>query len=464
MDATRVETSIRAYLAAHPRLKDLAKTARFLPLAVSDAVWRRRNRKALTSLNTQSTPTLTLNLTQGLLVGHSNRQLRVARGSNAIYLPLDDSDRKTVGFPSNYPNTAGIKILLDMRPPQEARYLHPSKTSTTRLSALGNLRDNLVAASYLYAAGMGPRVWDLVAVSTADGAVGSAFVIDHVEAQRDPTDADIEEFLATLDAHLARGVLSVTYPGWRTTADFTRPDCNRNLIVGASGPLYVDFQNFRVDQKAWLISLAESNAQISHFGDSRRGRPSTYLYQSIPGLDESAKRNVARRWRRLTAALSESHISVDGRVVLDVGTNIGMILHYALANGARWALGWDQPGVARAAESILLALGDTRFDIAGANLSPLHSLSQDVRSELLPMLDESVVFYLSVHRHIGFVEELSAQTWRALVYEGHDGESVAEARHNVERLVGPGIALGSIRVAVDGDSGPRPYCVAVRTT
>lgn len=462
--AARASTAIRRLAARHPRTKAVLKAVRFMPLVVSDRVWRLRHRRALGELGTQPTLVLQTTLSTAELTDPAQLEARftgVRRGSNALYIPPQDGLAATFGLPFTVPPSAGVKLLLDFRPPAAAQYLHPDKASAARNAVSGSTSANALAGNYLFVAGLGPRIWDVVELRSAEGEAGTAFLVDHVATTKPTDDADCASFVAALDGAIGNE-LTVTYPGWRTTGDFGPPDCNGNLLIGAQGPRYVDFQNFRVDQIAWLERLSDVHSEVSHFGETRIGRPDRYLYQNVPGLGAAAKRNVSRRWDRLAEALAEVGVEPTDRLLLDIGTNIGMILHHGLAAGAAWGLGWDHPAVARAAEDLQLALGNSRIELCGAELDEEHDFATDLRPELRAGLAESVIFYLSVHRHIGFPSWIREGHWRALVYEGHDGESVTEAAANARRLVGQGPAITPVRMGTDGDSGRRPYCVAVR--
>jgi hypothetical protein len=415
-------------------------------------------------VNTQVPTVLSTSLTSKELLDFEHLATEfetVARGSNALYVLPNMAERERLGLGADLPDGIGLKILKDLRPPADARYLDGSKQSTARLAASPPIAEVVAAANYLALAGLGPRVWDVAELQTSDGARGTALLVQHAEAVHPCTRDDYDRFISSLDATLSEGVLSVGYPGWRDTSDFAAPDCGGNLVAAAEGLLYVDPQNFRVDQPKWLRELSGRHGEVSHFGATRLGRPERYLYQDVPG-GGAAKRNVSRRWDRYVAALSAAGVSIEGRVVLDVGTNLGRIAHEALAAGARWAFGWDREAVVAGAVEVLSALGDTRFQMTAADLDQSYDLFADVPAWALRAVPDSVIFYLSVHQHVGFLQCIQDRDWAAVVYEGHDGESESEAEKNCRRLVGPNAEVGPVHMAADGDSGRRPYMVATR--
>ena len=161
--------------------------------------------------------------------------------------------------------------------------------------------------------------------------------------------------------------------------------------------------------------------------------------------------------------LADSGLSVDDRLVLDVGCNAGMMLAAALADGAAWGVGWDLPEVSEQAEALLLALGYTRFDLIRGTLSPSYELGSDVPEHLRPLLNDSLVLYLAIRHHAGFVADLGSLPWRALVYEGGETESVAR----LEEALAPLRERTEFRVAAavdfrDGEGLARPLAPLIR--
>jgi hypothetical protein len=161
--------------------------------------------------------------------------------------------------------------------------------------------------------------------------------------------------------------------------------------------------------------------------------------------------------------LAENGLSVSERLVLDVGCNAGMMLAAALADGASWGMGWDLPDISQRAEALLLALGYSRFDLFGRALSQRSELGPDLPPHLRPLMNDSLVLYLAIRDHIGFVADLGELPWRALVYEGGETESAAR----LEEALAPLRQRTTFRVASavdfrDGEGLARPLAVLLR--
>jgi hypothetical protein len=188
-----------------------------------------------------------------------------------------------------------------------------------------------------------------------------------------------------------------------------------------------------------------------------------YLYQSVPTAGARGRRDSARRWALISGMLADAGVEVRERLVCDVGCNAGMMLGAVLGEGAAWGLGWDLPPVVDRARSLMLALGYTRFDLFGAELTEHYSLRDDVPSHLRSRLDGAVMLYLAVRHHVGFLRELGEIQWSALVYEGGETESVQhldESLRDLRELCD--FSVVAAKDFRDSETDARPVAVLVR--
>jgi hypothetical protein len=173
----------------------------------------------------------------------------------------------------------------------------------------------------------------------------------------------------------------------------------------------------------YLRDLAASVADTSHFGGRMRvlgGKTGCFLYQEIPGLDQPAKRSPRMRLQAWDPLLQRAGVSIEDKVVFDVGCNLGLMGAEYLRRGARWVHGWDQPKVVDAARKVLLSVGCTRFSLTGGTLDQDSDLASDVPDHLNALgRDNAILSYLSVRGHIGFLPGLARLPWRYMLYEGH---------------------------------------------
>ena len=149
--------------------------------------------------------------------------------------------------------------------------------------------------------------------------------------------------------------------------------------------------------------------------------------------------------------------------MLDVGCNAGMMLAASLGDGAAWGVGWDLPEVARRARSLLWRLGCTRFDIVEAELDSGYRISNDLPPHVAASMTSSVILYLAIRHHVGFLAELGELDWEVLVYEGGETESVARLDEALADLAE--LCEFDVRAAVDfrdGEGASRPLAVLVR--
>lgn len=450
---------------------NLARTAMYVWHFARGGMWRsfllklykRGPSHAFQSVPRYEAPGLKLRSAEDLRRLLLSSGIHFHEGDHAFYLPPQPATAQLFGSSlAIYPPNVGLKILTDLESPENSTYLGANDLPVRRLF-MGSSTDFLYKANYLYALGIGPRVWDVCCLQ-AENAALTAFVVDHVEGTV-PSSAQCEAFKAQLKSIMASSHLRVAAPNWESTKDFSCPDCHGNLIISLrdSKPYYVDFQNFALtDRWAWTRSVEQKAKQAFHFGGGRLLHGSSYLYQSNPVLSSHGKRDTRARWERIAALVDAAGIRLEDRLVLDVGCNAGFMMNAALCNGASWALGWDRPQVAAYASELQLSLGMSRFHMFGADLHANYDLAGDIPSHLQPHLENSVVFYLSVHRHIGFVESLAQMPWRLLVFEGHQGEAVADLKEKINAWLGCTTRIVGEGSWGDGDSLPRALIAVTR--
>ena len=392
--------------------------------------------------------------------------IRVDEGSHTIYVPPQDAlSRLLPSVTRFYPANAGYKILRDFRPPPEANYLAGRGDYVASRGRLtGTPFEQATTANYMYCLGIGPRVWDVCSWRAGGNSSYTVFVVDHVDGGV-PSLEQHAAFAGTLKHHLRTSLLRMLVSDGEEKPDFAPPACNGNLVQPPppGKAQYIDFQNFRLFRpELWTRQILDEGKEDLHFGDGRPWRGRKYLYQSIPGIAGSAKRNTDKRWALILECLNDAGLDLRDRAVLDVGCNAGMILDAALKAGASWALGWDRAAVARHTERLLLSLGNSRFHVTGADLDAQYPIEDDVPSHVRPALSESVVFYLSVRQHVGLLDDLRRIPWRAMVYEGHQNERVEELPDVLAPLLEDGVRCAAATRLADGDSGYRPIALLVR--
>jgi hypothetical protein len=341
-------------------------------------------------------------------------------------------------FVGSYPENSGWKIMKSFLPPSESD------------------RKTLKAGRLLEALGTGPRIYDCIQLCS-NGASTTCFVVEHVDGtalQPQESAAFVHEVGSLVfDQRDANSVGE-----GRLTADdvIKRRSDGRLFYVGV--PPEVASAG-----EALLQRDLETYHNGFHFGSTPFHRGSRrYLYQSVPGI-ENGKRDTSLRWQLFVRALDEIGIRLQGRVVLDVCCNSGMILASALSERAMWGVGWDLPNVARSAQRLQSLLGNTRLDIVPALLSEDYRLSADVPCHLYPAIDGAVVFFLAAWRYVGFMQDLANIPWKALFYEGHEEDTPEEWAQNcavMQRKWNCKQAF-STRMS-DGDCGARDIALFIR--
>jgi hypothetical protein len=361
----------------------------------------------------------------------------VCEGGHTFYVAPQPVLRRIIpSIVDFYPERAGFKILKDLRDPLRARYIYKHPRSLRMLkTVIGAPRDQLVAANYMYALGIGPRVWD-VCCWKAPGKQCTVFVVDHVSG-RPPSLEQCVAFLAHLEDLNARSHLRILVPRWRETVDFQPPQCNRNLVYAdALGRVqYVDFQNFGLKDRGFGWREAVS-----------------------PAKREKRSPSVA-------AALRDAGIELRGRLVLDTACADGARLHAALAAGAAWGIGWDRAETVALAGDRLLSHGSARFNLIAADLHQQYPLQDDIPRRLQHLLPGAVVFCSAGGGHVAAPETLFALPWSVLVCEGDGSDTPDEIVRRLHAMADSS-GTGGLEVVSSGAAtaarARRPFIVLRR--
>src|SRR5262249_22813043 len=213
------------------------------------------------------------------------------------------------------------------------------------------------------------------------------------------------------------------------------------------GPGYPALLGFHVrDYTPFLSEVASDAASASHWGDKSLFRGWRYLYQSVPGLQMAGRRSTDDRVLAIKRLMESAGVSVEGRLVLDVGCNIGMMMAQYLKLGAKWCHGWDQAHITPHSEKLLLALGCTRFSVSGGDLDAGKRIEEDIADFLRPALEGCVISYLAVRGPLGWLNSLKTIPWSHLIYEGHEDETEEDFNRHMGQLR----ALVPFRIAASG--------------
>jgi len=388
-------------------------------------------------------------------------------GSHAIYLsPAMVRLTRFEAAVKDYPSDAGLKIMKKPGGIDEGGYLlgRAKGDSRIHLGMIHGHRHLSLVANLLYAKRVGPRLYDLVNLKCGDQ-FWTAYIVQHV-AGRVPNVAECEVGIQRLRKLDAEGVIKVILPEGFGDEEFECPTCCNNALVDINGQFnYIDFQNFLLgNYEKFLTGLATDAAEQTHFGDTNVLRGGRYLYQSVPGVKLPGKRSVSNRMKTLSRLFQQAGVSVEERIVLDVGCNIGMMMAEYLKLGAKWCHGWDRPLTTPHTERLLLALGCTRFSTTGTNISVSRVLADDLPKHLAASLEGCVISYLAVRGHLNWLEALKQLPWSFMIYEGHEGETTVDFDSHLKELKKlTNFELGPTSTYVDGDSEERTVAILLKT-
>ena len=415
-------------------------------------------------------PEIKLDNTADLLNHLRSTGVTFAQGGHAIYLSPEALGETAFRFiADNYPSNAGLKIVSSPGGIDKSGYVRDGYGNGNGESIL---QKNLVydhsrltlVANLLFAHGVGPRLYDLMELQCGE-TIWVAYVMEHVQGHV-PTIDECDKGVAQIRRLEESGLILNNMPeGW-ADEDFKSPRCNRNAFIDNLGRFqYVDFQNFLLTgYETFLRNIALNATEKSHFGETSIVRGSKrYLYQSIPGLNLPAKRNPEARMKVVIDLMNRAGVSLKGRMVLDVGCNIGGMMAQYLKLGARWCHGWDRDYMTPHTEELLLALGCTRFSTWGGDIDQKKNLEADLPDFLRPALNGCVISFLAVRGHVGWLKALGRIPWWFLIYEAHEGESQVDFDKHMDdfrKLVNFRVAASA--TYIDGDSDERIVAILVR--
>ena len=391
--------------------------------------------------------------------------LAYGTGGHAIYLPPETVENTPFRELSNhYPANAGLKIVKHPGGIADAVYVNTREgESRLHLKLIHNLRHLTLVANLLHVNSVGPRLHDLVELECSEH-LWTAFIVEHV-AKPVTSDAVCLNGIKTIRELEQRNLLKVILPSGFEDGEFQCPDCSGNAFMTEDGQFrYIDFQNFALTGYGeYLKSVALDAAEASHFGDKSILRGGRYLYQSVPGVNLPGKRNPEKRVEELLDLMKTAGVSVENRLVLDIGCNVGMMMAQYLKLGALWCHGWDQEVVVPHTEKLLYALGCTRFSTTGGRITESIDLPGSLGSHLKAHLNGCVISYLAIRGHINWLDALKEIPWAFMIYEGHEGETTEQSLNYLQELK----KSVSFRIAAqgeyaDGDSEPRTVAIVIK--
>ena len=386
-------------------------------------------------------------------------------GGHTVYLPPESWSRTAfASIQPLYPPNSGLKILRNPGRIANTGYVNEVKQGISKLHKMithdhGHLT---LVSNLFYQASIGPKPIDLVELQLSES-YWVANVVEHV-AGRVPSNEETQLGLQKIKDLESQGVIKVSMPDGFEDEDFRVPDCNGNALVDTKGWKYIDHQNFLLTgYEDHLVKAAKDSAGESHFGDRSLLRGKQYLYQSVPGVALPGKRNPARRMEILVRMMERAGVGVQGKLVLDVGCNVGMMTAQYLKIGAHWCHGWDTDVVAPKTESLLRAVGCTRFSLTGGNVMQNESPENDVPAFLAPMMNGCAISYLAVHRWIGWLPFLGRVPWQFLIFEGHEQDTDEFNRQSFKNFSQfAKFEVAEYEIARDGDSDPRAVAILIR--
>jgi hypothetical protein len=293
-------------------------------------------------------------------------------------------------------------------------------------------KDLAIIQNIFAAYGMAPRVIKFFEVIVrANGAKALARISEYLGEESGYTDERADQFMA-----LAEKLHIRPYTG----------ECQNEIRYNQNNwrsGKYVDFGGFKwIDQEAYRKELMDRIQTVTHFGKSYNGRKASYQSIDIKGWELDGKRKMASR----IDALKLNQINFHKKSVMDIGCNLGLFLHYAVARGADDLVGYDRPEVIQVAREFASCQRQFEIDFQARELGAEP-----------PTRQADIVFFLAMSEYLGFPDWLKDVTKQTLLYEGHSKEKADETKVKLSRLFRSVDYLGEIN-----DRGNRPLFVCTK--
>lgn len=460
---------IRAtYLLISSVYKEIKTFIRFSPRLV--AMKLASNRKDIWEKSLPVQKVLRFNITENdlsidsLLSMLHKEKLPFFEGGDSVFLP-PETWGKTIfsSIQKKYPLNSGLKICK--MPGDSTSYYMEDRAGRSVAQKLSFPHNKqILLFNYLYQQGVGPRLYDVIELVDDGGNIYTAYVVEYIESiPLQPN--DLTEMVAKLKSLEKNDCLElISSAGW-SGIDFEEPDCNANLrrSKDTNRVVYVDVHNFILkNYEQFLSELAKRTASTSHFGEKSLLLGGEFLYQEIPGVNLPGKRSPEARMIVMDRLLLESGLDLTGKVIFDVGCNLGLMGAQYLRRGARWLHGWDMLEVVVATDKVLSSIGCTRYSLSGGLLTPDVDLKAQLPLHLNEIPQEEIILnYLAIRGHIGWLNALKDLSWGYMLYESHQEDGpIQEYIDELNELI-PVKLLTQGRV-VDGTSSARDVAIIKR--
>ena len=388
----------------------------------------------------------------------STKSIKVKEGGWCVYYKnaFDILDQNL--FLDSYKGKSiGLKILINNK----------NKNSKKLSNAYGlrpfgkyaDVREILRVGNRLNQLFIGPKIYDLINLEDKNGLRCFAYLVENIEQRGKINSNEINLFFRKINSD------PWLKPTWSTTTlidDFDIDKENTNFIKDKNGfTKFIDFQSFSIiDENAYINEIVKDFGNTS-FGANRIFSKENYLYQVLPEV-EDGKRDTLTRWKEFDKIFQKIMVSLKGKIILDVGCNIGMNCYYALSRGAKFTYGIDKENISIKTKKILNALGVTRSEIFGLDLNSNLDLNK-INNLFLNSVD--ILFYCSIDGHIGYPNQIRDIPFKYILHEGHPNSSIDE---NVDNLLKHNwLNKKSYKILYknyieDGDSPSRPLLFASR--
>ena len=284
--------------------------------------------------------------------------------------------------------------------------------------------DAAVIQNIFWIYGLAPRVIEILQFNMKNRNKHPAFLVEYLVGDNTQNPLALENI--ALKNHI-----QINYGG---------SNLELNNSANWIGGKYLDFGGFALDRDIYKTKLIEKINKTTHYG--HLVGEEHISYQSIDDLGVKGKRQTTYRIKEMKL----DSLNFINKRVIDVGCNLGLMLHYAKSKGAISLVGYDSTEIIDIAKEYANFREQFEFNFYKQNLiiNP-------------PNEKADVVFFLAMSQYLGFPEWLRDITNEVCIYEGHAIDNSEDTENKLKELFPEVHNLGFIK-----DRGIRPIFICYK--
>lgn len=209
-----------------------------------------------------------------------------------------------------------------------------------------NITDAAIIQNIFWINNLAPRIIEIFKANFRIENLHNAYLVEIISGTHQK---NIEELKRIADENF----ISINYGGSNLELNNSA-----NWIDGK----YIDFGGFKIDKERYWEKLVDKINRVTHYGHLVGDRHISY--QSIDDKHIPGKRKTEYRIEKMRL----KDIKFNNKSVIDIGCNLGLMMHYAQKNGAKELTGYDLPPVIEVAREYANYMAQFNFNFIAQDL------------------------------------------------------------------------------------------------